>query len=77
MSDDVEITRNNYRSNEVVGRSHDSVLTGLEEIIKSHNIKFNLPVVGDLTIDSRSLDNEELDFKLNFNSGRAVEGNET
>lgn len=74
MSENVEITRNNYRSNEAVGRSDESVLTGLEEFIKSHNVRISLPVVGDLTVDSRSLDNEEVDIKLNFSSGRAVEG---
>lgn len=74
LTENIEVTRNNYRSNEVLGRSDNSLEEGVEEFIKSHNVKISLPIVGDLTLDSRSLDNEEIDLKLNFNSGRAVEG---
>ncbi|KAJ8926665.1 hypothetical protein NQ314_020944 [Rhamnusium bicolor] len=73
FSDNVDVTRNSYHVNEVSSRTDDSLESGVEEFIKSHNIKFNLPIVGFVTIDARSLDKEEIDLKLNFNSGGAAE----
>ncbi|KAG5893949.1 hypothetical protein JTB14_009696 [Gonioctena quinquepunctata] len=69
----VEVKRNSYSPNDVSSRSEDSLEAGVEEYIKTHDVKFELPAIGDVTIDSKGLDNDEIDMKLNFGSGRAVE----
>ncbi|KAJ8952338.1 hypothetical protein NQ318_017232 [Aromia moschata] len=68
----VEFAPNGYRSTDVSKRSDASLEDGIEELLKSYDIKLGLPTGGTVTVDSRSLDKEELNVKFEF-SGRAVE----
>lgn len=62
----MQVTRNNY-NNEISGRSgDDSIETEVIELMKSHDLKFKLPAVGAVTVDSQNLDKDEIDFKLDF-----------
>ncbi|XP_023027128.2 uncharacterized protein [Leptinotarsa decemlineata] len=70
---EMEVKRNSYSSNEVSSRSEGNFEEGVEEFIKTHDVKFTVPVIGDITVDSKGLDNDEIGLKLNFGSGSAVE----
>lgn len=72
LSDNVEISRNGYENEIGTKRSSDSIEDAIETFIKSNDVKFKLPYVGDLKVDSRKLDDNEINFKLNF--GSEVEG---
>lgn len=69
LSEAVEITRNSYRANEVSARGDGSIENNVEEYIKSHDATFKLPAVGSVTLAARNLDNDEIDFKINFGNG--------
>lgn len=67
--------RNDYQTNEVEGRSDNSLEATVEEYIKTHDVTFKLPIVGStLTFAGRNLDQNEVDLKVNFNDGSQVEG---
>ncbi|XP_060529019.1 uncharacterized protein LOC132703654 [Cylas formicarius] len=66
IGDDVKVTKNSYRSTEVTSRSGGDYEDKIENYIKSHDVTFNLPVVGSVTMGARNLDGDELDFKFNF-----------
>ena len=67
VSDDVEINRNSYRSNEVTSRSEMTLDKTIEEYVKSHDVTFNLPMLeSKVTLGARNLDDDELDVKLSF-----------
>ncbi|KAF7279540.1 hypothetical protein GWI33_007059 [Rhynchophorus ferrugineus] len=67
---DVEITRTASS-----GRSSDVSFTDfIENYVKSHDVSFKIPFVGStVTLGGRNLDNEELSFKLKFDSGSQVQ----
>ncbi|XP_030768106.1 uncharacterized protein LOC115891705 [Sitophilus oryzae] len=69
FSDDVKVTRNSYRSNEISSRSNADYEDKIENYIKSHDVHFKLPVFGSVTVEGRNLDSDELDFKVNFGTG--------
>lgn len=48
--------------------------SGVEEFIKTHDVKFSVPVIGEVTVDSTALDNEEIGLKWKFGSGSSLEG---
>lgn len=75
LSDHVEVSRNTY-NNEISSRSADGNLEDdVVELMKSHDVKFKIPAIGAITIDSKSLDKEEIDLKLNFgDEGTQTEG---
>ncbi|CAG9760739.1 unnamed protein product [Ceutorhynchus assimilis] len=66
---DVEVTKTSS------GRSNDVSIQGsIENYLKSNELSFKLPIVGStMTMAARNLDNDELGFRLNFNSGSQVE----
>lgn len=68
--DNVAVTRNGYENE--VGRSGDSLEDAVETFVKSNDVTFKVPYVGDVTVDSRKLDDDEVSLKLNF--GSTVEG---
>ncbi|XP_017770569.1 PREDICTED: uncharacterized protein LOC108558233 [Nicrophorus vespilloides] len=66
LSEDVEITRNG-RSNEITSRGSSSLEESVENYIQSHDVTFNLPIVGSsVTLGARNLDNDEVDLKMKF-----------
>lgn len=70
MSDNVEINRNSYRSNDVSARSENGLEGNVEEYIKSHDATFTLPIAGaKVTLGARNLDNDEIDLKVSFSEG--------
>lgn len=74
LTDDVEINRNSYRSNDVSARSEMGFEETVEEYLKSHDVTFKLPLVDSkITLGARSLDNDELDVKVKF-SDENVQG---
>jgi len=69
ISDDIEITRNSYRSNEIDARSSPSIEDALESYIQTHDVTLKLPIIdSSLTVNARNLQDDEIDVKLNFNS---------
>lgn len=69
--DNVAVTRNGYE-NEVGRSGGDSLEDAVETFVKSNDVTFKVPYVGDVTVDSRKLDDDEVNLKLNF--GSTVEG---
>lgn len=67
----VAVTRNGYE-NEVGRSGGDSFEDAVETFVKSNDVTFKVPYVGDVTVDSRKLDDDEVNLKLNF--GSTVEG---
>lgn len=46
------------------------------ELIKSHDVKFKIPAIGAVIVDSRNVDKDEIDLKLDFGEdGTQAEGN--
>ncbi|XP_066261078.1 uncharacterized protein [Euwallacea similis] len=68
LTDNVAVTRNGYDNEVGTTRSGESVEDAVENYIKTNDFTFKLPYVGDLTVQSRKLDEDELNFKLNFGS---------
>lgn len=66
ISDDVEVTRNDYRANEVSSRGEQSLEERAEEYIQSHDVTFKLPFESQVTLGARNLDSDELNLKLKF-----------
>lgn len=65
---DVEIEKN---SNEA-GRSAGDVLDVLSQFIQRNDVSVHLPIAeSKVTISSRNLDNDEVDFKIKFNDATA------
>ncbi|KAL1498047.1 hypothetical protein ABEB36_008907 [Hypothenemus hampei] len=64
--DDVKVFKNSHRSNEISSRSNAAYEDRIENYIKSHDVEFKLPVIGSVTVQARSLDIDELNFKVNF-----------
>lgn len=58
---------------EGTGRSEASLEETIKNYIKSQDLTLNLPVIGSVTLDSKKLDNDEIDLKLNW--GGEVQGN--
>ncbi|XP_072389934.1 uncharacterized protein [Diabrotica undecimpunctata] len=73
VGDNVEVKRNNYASNEIESRSYDNLEDSVEDYIKKHDVKFRVPLIGDVTVDSSALDSEQVEVKWNFGSGRALD----
>ncbi|XP_018321585.1 uncharacterized protein LOC108734495 [Agrilus planipennis] len=71
LSDSVEINRNSFRANEVSARSESSVEDLVESYIQSHDVTFKLPGSA-ITVEGRNLDNEVLNFKVNFSGESEV-----
>ncbi|CAH0555709.1 unnamed protein product [Brassicogethes aeneus] len=67
--ENVEVNKNSYRSNEITSRGDASIEDHVEEYIKGHDATFKLPVVGAVTVEARNLDNDEINFKVNYNNG--------
>lgn len=67
------MTRNSNRWDEVSARA-----SGLEDrvemYLKTHDVRFKLPVGGELTLGARNMDYDQLDLSLNFGSKGSVEG---
>ncbi|XP_028128250.2 uncharacterized protein LOC114324583 [Diabrotica virgifera virgifera] len=76
VGDSVQVTRNNYASNEIESRSYDNLEDSVEDYIKKHDVKFRVPLIGDVTVDSSALDSEQVEVKWNFGSGRAFDEDE-
>lgn len=75
LSENVEINRNSYRSNDVSARSENGLEENVEEYIKSHDATFTLPIAGTkVTLGARNLDNDEIDLKVSFTEGSEVQG---
>ncbi|KAL1498048.1 hypothetical protein ABEB36_008908 [Hypothenemus hampei] len=56
-------------------QSTQSLENALETFIKSKDVAFQLPLLGKLTMDSRKLNDEEINFRLNFaNNGSEERG---
>lgn len=72
LTENVAITRNGYDNEVGTKRSDDSLEDTVATFIKSNDVTFKVPVIGDVTVDSRKLDDDEINFKLNF--GSEVEG---
>ncbi|XP_019870378.1 uncharacterized protein LOC109598915 [Aethina tumida] len=51
---------------EGTGRSEASLEETIKNYIKSQDLTLNLPVIGSVTLDSKKLDNDEIDLKLNW-----------
>lgn len=69
------LTKNSYESNKI-GRSDGSIEDKVEEYVKSHDAKFELPLVGStVTLATSNLDQDELDIKLKFSDSSEVQGN--
>lgn len=65
------LTRNSYQTNSI-GRSQESFEDKVEEYIKSHDAKLELPIVDStVTLGTSNLDNDELDIKLKFTNSEA------
>nr|CAH7742904.1 unnamed protein product [Callosobruchus chinensis] len=71
---DIEVSRNNHQLSETTARSEDSIEAGVEDFLKTHDVTFKVPQLGDVKVDSRSLDNEEINLKLNFGDDDEFEG---
>lgn len=64
---DVEIEKN---TNEAVGRSASDVVDVLSQFIQRNDVSLKLPMADSkVTISSRNLDNDEIDFKIKFADG--------
>lgn len=74
MSGETELRRNSYASNEISGRSDSNMEDAVEDFVKTHDATVKVPGVGAITLDSTALDKDEIDLKLDFGSGRAMEG---
>ncbi|ENN79234.1 uncharacterized protein LOC109535122 isoform X1 [Dendroctonus ponderosae] len=68
LSENVAISRNGYDNEVGTKRSEDSLEEAVATFIKSNDVTFKVPVIGDVTVDSRKLDDDEINFKLNFGS---------
>lgn len=67
LTDNVEVTRNSFRANEVSARGEGSLDENVEDYLKSHDVTVRLPIVGSaVMIGARNLDSDELDLKLKF-----------
>ncbi|KAF7279541.1 uncharacterized protein LOC143199663 isoform X2 [Rhynchophorus ferrugineus] len=65
--ENVKISANGFEG--VSKRSDgDDIEDTVENFIKSNDVTFKLPVIGDVTVDSRKLDDDEISLKLNFGS---------
>lgn len=63
----MEIEKN---TNEAVGRSASDVLDVLSQFIQRNDVSLKLPMADSkVTISSRNLDNDEIDFKVKFAGG--------
>lgn len=68
------LTRNTYESNKI-GRGEESIEDKVEEYVKSHDAKFELPLVGStVTLATSNLDQDQLDIKLKFSDSSEVQG---
>ncbi|KAG5893947.1 hypothetical protein JTB14_009694 [Gonioctena quinquepunctata] len=63
------------KSNDIqTGRSGGSLEDHVEGYIKSHDVSFDVPMIGSrVTMDAKNLDNTELNLKLKFGSGSEVQ----
>ncbi|KAK9692582.1 Protein of unknown function (DUF1676) [Popillia japonica] len=66
LSDNVEINRNSYRSNEITSRSDVNLEDKIDEYVKSHDFNFKLPFGSSVTLDAKNLDLDQLNLKLSF-----------
>ncbi|KAF2893999.1 hypothetical protein ILUMI_12177 [Ignelater luminosus] len=75
ITENVEVTRNSFRGNEVSGRSDASLEENIQEYLQSHDVTFKFPVEGSsVTVGARNLDQDELDLKFRFSeSGNGVQ----
>lgn len=75
MTEYLGLTKNSYQRN-TIGRSEGSIEDKVEEYVKSHDAKFELPIVGStVTLATSNLDQDELDIKLKFSDSSEVQGN--
>lgn len=70
----MEVTRNEYRANEVSARGSSSIEDKIQEYLQSHDVTFKLPLGSQVTLGARNLDTDEIDLKVKFDdeTGRAV-----
>ncbi|XP_030768104.1 uncharacterized protein LOC115891702 isoform X2 [Sitophilus oryzae] len=66
--DTIKISSNGYENEVSSKRSGDSIEDSIENFIKSKDVTFKVPVIGEVTMDSRKLDDDEMNFKLKFGS---------
>lgn len=71
----MEVTRNEYRANEVSARGASSIEDRVQEYIQSHDVTFKLPLGSQVTLGARNLDNDEISLNVKFDqeTGRAVQ----
>ncbi|GJQ71850.1 hypothetical protein Trydic_g11528 [Trypoxylus dichotomus] len=74
LSEFLEVKRNNYESNEVTGRSGSGLDYVITEYVKNHDATVNLPIIGPITVDGRSLNDEESDLEFSMSESEDVEG---
>lgn len=69
ITDDIEVRSNSYAQiNEQ--RSEQGVLEKVENYVQSHDLTMNLPIAGaKITLSPRNLNQEELNFKIQFSNG--------
>ncbi|KAI4461714.1 hypothetical protein MML48_5g00002982 [Holotrichia oblita] len=73
LSDNVEINRNSYRSNEITSRSDTNLEDKIEEYVKSHDFNFKLPFGSSVTLDAKNLDLDQMNLKLSFSDSSQPE----
>lgn len=69
ITDDIEVRSNSFAPiNEQ--RSEQGVLEKVENYVQSHDVTMNLPIAGaKITLSPRNLNEEELNFKIQFSNG--------
>lgn len=74
ISEYLGLTKNSYYDYSI-GRSDSSIEDKVEEYIKSHNAKFDVPLIGSsVTLGTSNLAEDELDIKLKFSDATEAQG---
>lgn len=69
----MDVNRNSLKEDETEGRSvkyEDKI----ERYIKTHDVTFNVPFIGKVTLENSNLDDEEVGLNIKFGEDGVEEG---